>query len=200
MADLEKTRQNLESRGFKAHIFATGAEASDYLTQTLHGTSIGIGGSATVGELGLYEKLCADNEVFWHWKSKESDIQDRAAHAKAYLCSANALSETGEIVNIDGNGNRVAATIRGPERVFLLVGRNKITPDLESAVYRARNTAAPLNARRLGKNTPCAKSEEPKCFDCRSPERICRALTILMEPTTAIKEFHVLLIDEDLGM
>lgn len=198
MADLEKTRKNLEGRGFRVHRFASGAEAAEFLVQTLHGTSIGIGGSVTIDEIGVYDRLSADNDVIWRWKKPTPDSRERGAAAETFLCSANGVSETGEIVNIDGYGNRVAGTIYGPQRVFLVVGRNKIAPDLNGAIDRARNIAAPLNARRLNRHTPCAVGE-PRCHDCRSPEKICGVMTVFFMPPTSIKEFHVILVDEDLG-
>lgn len=198
MADLEKTGKNLENRGFRVHRFASGAEAAEFLVQTLHGTSIGIGGSVTIDTLGVYDRLCGSNEVFWHWKNHAPETRERAGKAETYLCSANGVSENGEIVNIDGFGNRVAGTIYGPERVFLVVGRNKIAPDLNGAIDRARNIAAPLNARRLNRHTPCAVGE-PRCHDCRSPEKVCGVMTVFFMPPTSIKEFHVILVDEDLG-
>ena len=198
MADLEKTRKNLEGRGFRVHRFATGAEAAEYLVQTLQKTSIGIGGSVTIDEIGVYDRLSADNDVIWRWKKPTPDSRERGAAAETFLCSANGVSETGEIVNIDGCGNRVTGTIYGPQRVFLVVGRNKIAPDLNAAIDRARNVAAPLNARRLNRHTPCAVGE-PRCHDCRSPEKICGVMTVFFMPPTSIKEFHVLLVNEDLG-
>lgn len=198
MADMEKTGKNLEGRGFRVHRFASGAEAAEFLVQTLHGTSIGIGGSVTIDTLGVYDRLCESNEVFWHWKNHAPETRERAGKAETYLCSANGVSENGEIVNIDGFGNRVAGTIYGPERVFLVVGRNKIAPDLNGAIDRARNIAAPLNARRLNRHTPCAVGE-PRCHDCRSPEKVCGVMTVFFMPPTSIKEFHVILVDEDLG-
>lgn len=113
MADMEKTGKNLEGRGFRVHRFATGAEAAEFLVQTLHGTSIGIGGSVTIDTLGVYDRLCESNEVFWHWKNHAPETRERAGKAETYLCSANGVSENGEIVNIDGFGNRVAGTIYG---------------------------------------------------------------------------------------
>ena len=198
MADFEKTRKNLENRGFRAHVFATGAEAADYLAQTLHNTCIGIGGSVTIDEIGVYDRLSADNDVIWRWKKPTPDSRERGAAAETFLCSANGVSETGEIVNIDGYGNRVAPTIYGPQRVFLVVGKNKIAPDLNAAIDRARNVAAPLNARRLKRHTPCSVGEL-RCHDCRSPEKICGVMTVFFMPPTSIKEFHVLLVNEDLG-
>ena len=198
MADLEKTRKNLENRGFRAHVFATGAEAADYLAQTLHNTCIGIGGSVTIEEIGVYDRLSADNDVIWRWKKPTPDSRERGAAAETFLCSANGVSETGEIVNIDGCGNRVTGTIYGPQRVFLVVGKNKIAPDLNGAIDRARNIAAPLNARRLNRHTPCAVGE-PRCHYCRSREKVCGVMTVFFMPPTSVREFHVLLVDEELG-
>ena len=197
MADMEKTGKNLEGRGFRVHRFATGAEAAEFLVQTLHGTSIGIGGSVTIDTLGVYDRLCGSNEVFWHWKNHAPETRERAGKAETYLCSANGVSENGEIVNIDGFGNRVAGTIYGPERVFLVVGRNKIAPDLTGAIDRARNIAAPLNAKRLGCATPCAVKGD-RCYDCQSPGRICRGLSVLWRAPAA-SHVEIVLIRETLG-
>ena len=128
-----------------------------------------------------------------------------AEEAAAYLdgaldgkTSANGLAEAGEIVNIDGTGNRVSATLFGHEKVYIVIGRNKLAPTYEAAVYRARNVAAPQRARQLGKKTPCAVKAD-RCYDCRSPERVCRALVTLWGPMLGM-ETEVLLVDEDLGL
>ncbi len=101
MADMEKTGKNLEGRGFRVHRFASGTEAAEFLVQTLHGTSIGIGGNVTIDTLGVYDRLCGSNEVFWHWKNHAPETRERAGKAETYLCSANGVSENGEIVNIE---------------------------------------------------------------------------------------------------
>ena len=196
--DTEKLCKNLEARGFTPHVFQGRNEAADWLLSEIRGTTVGIGGSMTVEEMDLYDRLCETNEVYWHWKSSEPDTRQKANAAKAYLTSANGVSEDGEIVNIDGSGNRVAATLWGPETVYIIVGRNKVEPDLHKALWRARNVAAPMNARRLGSKTPCA-SGELRCHDCASPGRICRGTVILMEKPMSLKECHVLLVEEDLG-
>lgn len=197
MADLEKTGKNLEGRGFRVHRFASGAEAAEFLVQTLHGTSIGIGGSVTIDTLGVYDRLCGSNEVFWHWKNHAPETRERAGKAETYLCSANGVSETGEIVNIDGKCNRVAATLFGPKRCIFVCGVNKLRPDLQSAIERARNIAAPLNAKRLNKKTPCAV--DGRCHNCKSPERICRAMVIHMGVPSGFESCEVVLIGEKLG-
>ena len=102
-------------------------------------------------------------------------------------------------VNIDGNCNRVAASMFGPKRVYYVVGINKIAPDFEKALWRARNVAAPKNAQRLGKKTPCAVKAD-RCYDCKSPERICRGLSVLWRKPTGFEQAEVVLIGEELGM
>lgn len=113
------------------------------------------------------------------------------------MSSVNGIAETGEIINIDGNCNRVAGTLFGHEKVYLVAGSNKIEADYEKALYRARNIAAPLNAKRLNRNTPCAVSGD-KCYNCKSPERICKGLTVLWQMPSG-REYEVILIDEKLG-
>ena len=198
--DIEKTIRNLKNRGFNARYFATKEEAADELAASLHGTTVGFGGSMTAQQMGLYELLRRENEVYWHWKEEDrAAAQVKAAQAKVYIMSANALAETGEIVNIDGNGNRIASMFYGHDRVIFVVGINKLTPDLQSAIERARNVASPLNARRFGRKTPCVLTEPMRCHDCSGPERICSGMAILMEKMGSIREMDVYLIGEELG-
>jgi len=195
--NLEKTIKNLEGRGFKVSHFADAAEAAAYIAAAVSGKTVGIGGSKTVEALGLYEKLTENNTVYWHWKTPGRDTLKAAALADVYLSSVNAISEDGEIFNIDGTGNRVAGTLFGHEKVYLVAGTNKIAPDFDAALFRARNTAAVQNCARLGKKAPC--QADGTCHDCRSPERICRALTVLWTPMGGM-ETEVVLIDGDFGM
>lgn len=198
--DIQKALDNLTKHGFNARYFETGAAAAQALCEELHGRTVGFGGSVTAQQLGLYELLGKDNEVYWHWAAGDrAKAQENAAKAEVYILSANALSETGELVNIDGNGNRVAAMFYGHARVIFLVGTNKLTPDLPSAIHRARNVASPLNARRLQRKTPCAFSEPMRCHDCSSPERICSGMAILYEKMGSIPQTDVWLIGEELG-
>ena len=194
----ERVRENLEQRGFRVSVFATAAQAAAYLDGAVDGATVGFGGSVTAQEMGLYEKLGTHNEVIWHWKGDE-DAHARAARAQVYITSANGLAETGELINIDGAGNRVASTLFGHERVYFVIGRNKLAPTFEEALWRARNIAAPRNAQRLGKKTPCAAKGD-RCYDCKSPERICRGLVVLWKPMMGMEErTEVVLVDEDLG-
>ena len=196
MADMERVRKKLEERGFQTSCFTTAKEAADYLDAQIDGATVGIGGSMTIQAMGLSERLSKHNEVIWHWEGGELR---RAMLADVYLTSVNGLAETGEIVNIDGNCNRVAASMFGPKRVYYVVGINKIAPDFEKALWRARNVAAPKNAQRLGKKTPCAVKAD-RCYDCSSPERICRGLSVLWRKPTGFEQAEVVLIEEELGM
>ena len=196
MYDFTTVKRNLEERDFAVSCFATAAEAADYLAQKLDGKTVGHGGSLTLKEMGLLERLEGHATVRSHWLG---DSFDDVAAAPVYLTSVNGLAETGELINIDGTGNRVAATIFGHEEVYFLVGRNKLAPDYDAALWRARNIASPKNAQRLGRNTPCAAKGD-RCYDCRSPERICRALAVLWEKPKGIGRAEVVLIDQDLGL
>lgn len=200
--DAEKLQRSLRARGWDFKHFATGDEAADYLAGELSGASVGIGGCGTADAIGLYDKLkavCPD--VAWHWKEEDQlAARMRAMTTDAYVCSANAIAETGEIVNIDGMGNRIAATTFGHKRLYIVAGKNKVCPDLESAIHRARNVAAPLRARSMGMNTPCTRGEELKCCDCSAAERVCCAMTILMHKMMGMDKCELILIDQDLGM
>ena len=149
--------------------------------------------------MGLYDRLSADNTLFWHWKQPADEARVAAAHAQVYLTSANAIAETGEIVNIDGSGNRLASMLYGHEALYIVAGVNKLAPDLPAALDRARNIAAPRNARRLNCKTPCALSEPMRCHDCHSPARICKGFCVLTRPMGGVGRTEVLLIGETLG-
>lgn len=195
----DTVKQNLEARGYTVRVFPTGKEAADYLDAAIDGKSVGFGGSVTLDALGLYERLGTHNRTVWHWKWEDKDAARREAlTTEVYLTSANALAETGELINIDGAGNRVAAALFGHEKVIFVVGRNKLAPTVDAALWRARNIASPQNAKRLGKKTPCALKGD-RCYDCRSPERICRGLVTHWGPMIGMGA-EVLLIDEDLGL
>ena len=199
--DLQAVKANLEAKGYRVSCFDSAKAAAAYLNGQIDGVTVGFGGSVTVQELGLYEMLGEHNTVVWHWRVPEGrtadELRREAASAEVYVSSVNGLAETGEIVNIDGSGNRVASTIYGHKKVWFIVGENKLAPDLEGALHRARNVAAPKNAQRLGVKTPCAERGD-KCYDCHSPARICRALSVLWEAPRG-SEYEVVLIGEDLG-
>ena len=196
--DLQKAASNFEKRGYEVHVFDTASQAADYVADTVKNTTVGIGGSQTIKDMGLYERLCENNQVFWHWIEKTPEMYKGAADASVYLLSANGASENGDIVNIDGAGNRIAAACYKKDRLIYIIGENKIVPTLEDAIWRARNVAAPPNAKRLGMNTPCAVKAD-KCYDCNSPQRICRSMSIAMGKMMTIPRVEVILVKESLG-
>ena len=193
----DTVKKNLEARGFSVRTFATAAEAAAYLNEAIDGKTVGFGGSVTLQDMGLYELLGSHNEVHWHWVNGPEE-RKAAMGTQVYLSSANGLAETGEIINIDGSGNRVASTLYGHEKVYLVIGRNKLAPTYDEALWRARNIASPKNAQRLGRKTPCAVKGD-RCYDCKSPDRICRGLVVLWGAMMGM-ETEVILVDEDLGM
>ena len=198
MENFDAVKRNLENRGFAVRAFKTGAEAAAYLDGVIDGRTVGFGGSLTLEQLGLYDALGRHNTVVWHWKQEAGPARREAMQTDIYLTSANGLAETGEILNIDGIGNRVAATLFGHEKVYFVIGRNKVAPTYEEALWRARNIASPKNAQRLGRKTPCAVKGD-RCYDCQSPERICRALVTLWQKPTGVEKAEVVLVEEELG-
>lgn len=199
--NFEALKTNLEKRGFAASTFPTAKDALAYLDREIDGKTVGMGGSVTLRDMGVFETLSTHNDVYWHWQPEEGktakETRDAASTAQVYLSSANAVSAGGEIVNIDGTCNRVAAILYGHEKVYLVVGVNKLAEDLDAALWRARNIAAPKNAQRLGAKTPCAVRGD-RCFDCKSEGRICRALSVLWEKPMG-QAVEVVLIEEELG-
>jgi hypothetical protein len=167
----------------------------------IDGTSVGFGGSMTLKEMGLFSSLSRHNKVYSHWNTPEwrtgAEVLADAAHAEVFLSSVNGLAETGEIINIDGAGNRVASAIYGHKKVWIVAGKNKLAPTYDEALWRARNIAAPKNAQRLHAKTPCAVKAD-HCYDCKSPGRICRALTVLWGAMMG-SDMEVVLVNEDLG-
>ena len=179
--DFTNVTKALTARGFKVSSFETAKEAAEYLNTQIDGATVGFGGSITLEELGLYALLSGHNTVFSHWHLPEggdvATLRAQAATSEHYLLSANGIAETGEIINIDGAGNRVASAIYGHKKVWIVAGKNKLAPTYDEALWRARNIAAPKNAQRLHAKTPCAVKAD-HCYDCKSPGRICRALTV----------------------
>ena len=198
MADITKLQRNLRREGFETSYFETAEEACAYLNGKLDGRTIGFGGSQTVRDMGLFEQLSAHNTCIWHWDKARNVHPKEATDAQVYICSLNGISENGELINIDGGGNRVASGLFGHEELYFIIGVNKIAPDYESALWRARNIAAPKNAKRLGKNTPCAVKAD-RCYDCQSPERICAALTVYWRKPSLIPHVEVVIVNQELG-
>ena len=196
MADLKKAAENLKARGFSVQTFQTAEEAAAYLNGAIDGKTVGFGGSVTLRDMGLYESLSTHNSVYWHWQGTPISTGE-AEKAQIYLSSVNGLDEEGDLINIDGNGNRVASMLYGHEKLYLVVGRNKLAGTYDEALWRARNIAAPKNAQRLQTKTPCAVNGD-RCYDCKSPSRICRGLAVLWRPMSGM-ETEIVLIDQDLG-
>ena len=186
-ASMEKTLKNFENHGIKARYFETAGQARQAIVQAVQGKKVAFGGSVTLQQLGFYEALKQNNSVFWREHEKECEV---------FFTSANALSRTGEIVNIDGTGNRVTMAAYGPEKVYYICGINKLCPDITSAIDRARNVAAPQNAKRLGLDTPCVK--DGVCHNCQSPQRICNVMDITLRRPGAV-EVELWIIQEELG-
>ncbi len=200
---METAAAALQKNGFSTALFDRGDEAVNFLLENAaEAESIGFGGSMTLTQLDLPSRLAAiGKKTLVHGRSDLSAEQRRAImqqqlNCDLFLTSTNALTLKGQLVNIDATGNRVASMFFGPKRVIVVAGANKIEADLDSALARVKNVAAPPNARRLGFATPCAHTG--LCSDCDSPQRICRITTILDRCPRAT-EMLVCLINESLG-
>lgn len=204
----EKTRVDatlaaLKKNGFNAEFFATGKEAADFvLKQAGECQTVGIAGTKTVRDLGLSESLeQAGKIVYDNWRLKAGSPEELACRrqqllADLFLASSNALTMTGEIVNKDGCGNRINAMTFGPKKVMLLVGINKIVPDLDAALDRVEQISAPMRAMGLNRKTPCVKSGY--CMDCDSPDRICN-ITSIIHKKPIFTDLTVVIVGEELG-
>ncbi len=204
---LEAVAKALRGRGFEAEVCATRDAARARVIALAQGAmSVGFGGSLSVACLNLTRELReAGKEILNHGfpnltAEEKLAIMRRQLTCDLFLSSVNALTDDGVIVNVDGNGNRVASTIFGPGRVVFVVGRNKVvTGGVHAALARVSAVAGPVNAYRLGKKTPCAATG--KCADCAGscPESICRVTTIIRQRPSCTPA-TVLLVNEDLGL
>lgn len=193
----------LAARGFDARAFSSSPEAVEAVLEIIPGgAGVGAGGSVTIRETGLLDRLAErGDDVTFH--KPEMDLEEslrvrkEAITRRFYLCSSNAVTMEGELVNTDGIGNRVAGMIFGPETVIVLAGANKIVEDRNGAFSRIRNEAAPANARRLGIDTPCVSIG--RCVDCKGPLNICRVTTIVSRKPMWT-DLKVFLVAESLGL
>ncbi|HOP48259.1 MAG TPA: lactate utilization protein [Desulfobacteraceae bacterium] len=199
----ERCIKNLAAHGFDAHFVQTAEEARELALKIVTGCkTFGFGGSSTVRELGILEELRAKGNIIHdHWQDGLTneqilDIRLQQGRCDCFFCSANAVSITGEIINVDGVGNRTAAMSFGPKKAIIIAGMNKVTPDLESSLKRVREIAGPMRAKSLGLETPCAKTGI--CSDCNSPQRICRITTILHRKPS-LTDVSIILINRELG-
>ncbi len=204
LADLKDA---LEANNFEVHI-AENAEAAKKIVKEIvprtGAKSLSWGGSMTFAQTGLYQELkdypgIEILDTYQKGLSPEEmvELRRRALLVDLFITGTNAVTETGKLVNLDMLGNRVAAITFGPRTVLILAGRNKVVPDIEDAMLRIKNFAAPANAMRLDKKTPCVKTSI--CEECRSPERICNSWTIT-EKSFPKGRIIVVLINEDLGL
>ena len=197
----ESVVRALNSRFFEAYYCDNSKDAKDLAISLIpDGASVGFGGSVTVSQIGLLDELRSGSYDLIDRDSvpasERGALMRKALTADVFLTSSNAITEDGQLFNIDGNGNRVAAMIYGPESVIVIAGINKIVKDLDSAVSRARNFAAPTNAQRFDIETPCKKTGS--CADCKSKDSICAYMvtTRLCRPAKKIK---VIIVGENLG-
>jgi len=199
----EKCVANLKKHGFDAHLVGSIDEARDLILDTVGNCeTFGFGGSDTTRVLGVMEELKNRGKIIYdHWQeglSEEKDLEIRLQQGRCdcFLCSANAVAATGEVVNVDGIGNRTNGMTFGPKKVLIVAGMNKVAQDLEGALQRIREVAAPMRAKSLGMQTPCA--ETGFCTDCNAPQRICRITTILHRKPMCT-DVSVILINRALG-
>lgn len=200
---VRKTIESLEKNNICGYFISDTADLFSLLERLIPtGSSVGCGDSATLEQLGVFAYL-REKEVIFYDKHKEGlnsadkrELYLKNFRADIFVSGINAVTESGEIINIDGNGSRVAPMIYGPNRVILITGTNKLTKNAAEGMERARQIAAPLDAKRLGKKTPCAVTG--KCIDCKSPDRICNdfvTITRQFDPD----RIHVILVDGSYG-
>ncbi len=195
--------KNLKRRNIQAWYCPTGEEAAKMVSELIEdGSTVTWGGSRTIRDLEIPDILrergtlnVLDRDLAED-REEQLRIYRQAFSADAYLTSANAISEDGVIVNVDGNGNRIAAISWGPKRVIFVIGLNKVAQTLEAAISRARGTASPINAQRFDIKTPC--NIDGTCHDCNSPDSICSYIHLLRNCRNEGRHV-VVLVGENLG-
>jgi len=200
---VKKTIEKLQAHEFKAIYVRKKEDAVEEIWRHITPKQrIGVGGSIAIRDLGILETLEAKGHTIYdHWKpglSKENILEIRKSQMTSdlFLGGVNAVTMNGELVNIDAAGNRVNGTIFGPGKVILVAGYNKIVEDVQEGIKRVKDVAAPINARRLNLDMPCAKLG--RCVDCNSPSRICRVV-VIHERKPMWTDIHVILVGEELG-
>jgi len=195
----DKVIKGLQSRNMTGY-YAKDREEAKRIALSLipNGASVTMGGAMSAHEIGLVDALKSGD---YRFIDRDTIADKRAAMLAAYdadffLSGVNAMTEDGVLVNIDGNANRVSCIAQGPKHVLFIVGMNKITPDVDSAVKRARNVAAPVNAQRFGLSTPCAKTGS--CANCKSPDTIC-CQVLVTRYSRHEGRIHVILVNDTLG-
>ena len=200
-----RTMEAFRKNRYDVSRFAERTAAADYLAREIRGKRVGFGDSETLRALSLYERLSEHNEVIdppraGHAGGIEAFLAAgrEALMTDVFLLSANAITEQGQILNMDGAGNRVAGSLFGHEKTYFVVGTNKLVPDIAAGIARIHSIAAPRNAHRKGKKTPCAAAGD-RCYDCAALERICNALTIHYKKMS-YRPMELVLIEEELGL
>ena len=198
----QKVIKGLESRNMKGYYAVDKEEALKIALELIpEQSSVAMGGAMSAREIGLVDAVKNGNYNFIEREGLTDEASKRAATLAAYdadyfLASANAMTEDGVIVNIDGNSNRVSMIAHGPKHVLFIVGMNKICDDVDGAMKRARNVAAPINAQRFDLNTPCAKTGS--CMNCKSPDTICCQF-LITRYSRHTDRIHVILVNDNLG-
>lgn len=197
-----KIVKELTARNMEAYYTDSKEEALKKALELIpEGSSISWGGSMSVNEIGLKEAVCQGNYQVYNRDTAPTPEDKRKIELAAYDCdyfltSANAITEDGIMINIDGHSNRVSSIAAGSRNVLMIIGMNKVTRDVDSAMSRARNEAAPINAQRFNLSTPCCKTGA--CFDCKTPDTICCQILITRYSKTP-QRIKVILVNEDLG-
>ena len=195
----QKVIKGLASRNMTGYYAADKEEALRQALELIpEGSTVTMGGGMSVHEIGLVQML-VDGDYNFIDRDKMTDKRAAmlaAYDADVYLMSANAMTEDGILVNIDGNANRVSALAQGPRKVIVIAGMNKVCDDVDGAMKRARNVAAPINAQRFGLNTPCAKTGA--CMNCKSPDTICCQF-LITRYSKHPGRIHVILVNDNLG-
>ena len=200
--ELQNLVKTLNQKGFKAHFCENKEQANKLILDLVKpGQSIGIGGSMTVKDMGIDKQLFNNGvEVFSHSlvsPEKKNDLYEYARHADWYMASANAVLANGDLVNMDGTGNRVSTLIFGVPNVIYVIGKNKLVDTYEQAIDRIQNYVCHLNAVRLERETPCRYTG--KCGHCSGGDCMCNVEVITHHPTKCQKQVHIILINEELG-
>lgn len=199
---INRTLEALRKNNMEGYLINTENELIHKIQELVNeGSKVSLGGSMTLFETKIMEHLRSGRyELLDRYKEgltadEIKEIYRKSFFCDAYFTSTNAITEEGELYNVDGNGNRVAAMLYGPDKVIVIAGVNKIVKDINEAIYRVENLAAPANAKRLNRKTPCTVTG--KCMNCNSPERICREYTVIKKPVP--NRIFILLLNEEYG-
>jgi len=200
---VDTTLESLKKNGFQARLCSSREDAAKFIMEMAEDSqTVGIAGTHTARALGIVPMLRdAGKTLYDHWQytpGTPEEVECRKAQVRSdlFISSTNALTMNGEIVNREGCGNRTNAMSFGPGKVVIVAGKNKIVPDLDAAINRIEETAAPIRAMSLNRKTPCVKTGH--CMDCDSPERICR-ITSIIHRQPVLTQITVLILEEDLG-